>query len=98
MTKLHIFHGTEGPSFDPYAYTEITVERFGHVVCLHCGLAEWIEIDGERTEVPDLSLTDMVVRFKELTGFEPYEWEKFHNRLESRRLHDDGYYGLHSYV
>ena len=49
MTNVTIKTGTEGPKYDPYSFTEVTVERCGHKFFSHEGLGEFYKIDGEKT-------------------------------------------------
>ena len=45
MARIDITHGSEGPTHDPYSYSEITFTKTdGAVVLLHEGLAVWCEI------------------------------------------------------
>lgn len=46
--ELSVRHGTEGPMHDPYAFTEYSTEINGEVVKLHCGIDEYLEIDGKK--------------------------------------------------
>jgi hypothetical protein len=49
---IYIDTGSEGPSHDPYSYTEYTVQPRADdapTVVLHMGLAFWYEVDGKRT-------------------------------------------------
>lgn len=44
MSHVTMRNGTEGPRHDPYAYTELTVERpDGRKVVVHMGLATWVD-------------------------------------------------------
>ena len=40
-TKVRVKHGTEGPKFDPYSFTEIVIEYRGHTYLLHEGIGCW---------------------------------------------------------
>jgi hypothetical protein len=66
--KLTRNTGSEGPSHDPYSYTEQTVEKDGKTVTLHLGLAEWLKVDGKRTEG---DAGPLAAEFEKLTGFNP---------------------------
>lgn len=78
-TKLNVYNGSEGPSFDPYGYCEITVERLGHRYELHSGLAVWVEVDGVREDLTGKDYDDGgFARFEELTGYGPDQWEKWY--------------------
>lgn len=82
---IRIETGSEGPVWDPYAYTEYTVEftgdRYGQkCVKLHMGLGEWLEIGNHRHK-GDENLIDV---FADLTGFKPYQLEKWMNKARSR--------------
>jgi hypothetical protein len=49
---IYIDTGSEGPSHDPYSYTEYTVQPRADdapTAVLHMGLAFWYEVDGKRT-------------------------------------------------
>ena len=50
---IHFKNGSEGPSHDPYSYTEIEVYdiRDGSYTMLHEGLAEFIEVSDAQGEV-----------------------------------------------
>lgn len=45
-TFIRVRYGHEGPHHDPYSYSEVTIERNGHVALLHYGLGEFVDIDG----------------------------------------------------
>lgn len=81
MTKISIRSGREGSRHDPYHYDEITVERHGHVYCLHLGLSVSLEIDGTEV-VQDLKEVDRIKLFTELTGASPAEWERWFHALK----------------
>jgi hypothetical protein len=40
--------GSEGPQHDPYSFTEWTVDTNLSTVTLHSGLAQWVEVNGDR--------------------------------------------------
>ncbi len=66
-TVVRLKMGWEGPSWDPYSYDRITVKRDGHEATYHCGLGEWLKIDGceiedieENPEAVDKMLWDTI--------------------------------------
>ena len=75
MAKLEMKNGTEGPRHDPYSFTEFTFEG-KQVVMLHLGLAEWIQVDGKKLDVPD-----PVEMFKIFTTFSVHQFERAYRRL-----------------
>lgn len=48
--KVSLSTGTEGPSYDPYSYDELTAETPKGTLVVHLGLAEWSEFNGIRFE------------------------------------------------
>lgn len=52
--KLHVdlVRGAEGPTHDPYSYEEISVRVPGCEVMIHTGLACFIELNGEKFDIP----------------------------------------------
>lgn len=65
--NLDVRTGVEGPSYDVYGYEEAIVEINDRRIILHCGLLNWIRIDG-RTYYPEEVNCNAV--FDQLTGFE----------------------------
>jgi len=81
MNKITIRSGSEGPSHDPYHFTEITFEgRFG-TIKHHAGLATWTEWKGKL--VREQHARDC---FFGVVGFMPEEIEKFYYRMKQRRF------------
>ena len=50
ITNLKTKHGSEGPSHDPYGYTEYSFEKDGKKYKVHFGLAQYVEIDGKKNQ------------------------------------------------
>lgn len=44
--QIDIQYGSEGPKYDPYAFTEYIVWQNGTKYVLHDGLATWLSVDG----------------------------------------------------
>lgn len=83
-TTVNMRHGSEGPRYDPYAFTEITVTRNGISYTLHEGLGVWLKVDGQIFEVSACGMEheDAVAgKFTEMTGMTPIQWEKAYNRV-----------------
>lgn len=80
MTKLSIGRGHEGPVRDPYSYDELNFTKDGLEVTLHSGFAEWIEINGKRTNSYDED-ANIYTMFEEATGLTVKEFEKAHHRI-----------------
>lgn len=74
-TRIDITHGTEGPHYDPYSYTEVTVWRLGHVWTLHSGLGVWMQKDGTHIEGAEKDLYEL---FEKETGANPHQWEHWY--------------------
>ena len=87
-SKIFVFHGKEGPYSDPYSYTEVYLDRYGKEVGIHLGLANWIEVDGQRTMLYGKDYDRGEEIFKELTGFLPYQLIRF-----KEKHRDFDYYG-----
>lgn len=76
--------GAEGPSYDPYSFTEYHVshKKRGDLV-LHHGLGSWLEINGERREFHrDPENADYM--FEEFLGVSVHALEKACRRCDSR--------------
>ena len=81
--KLDRKVGTEGPKYDPYAYTEWTVTRNdGLRVTLHDGLVAWLAVN--KLRMRDLKELAAVALFEELTGLKSRNleaiWRNIHYR------------------
>lgn len=79
---ISIVNGTEGPTHDPYSYTEISVKRKGFPeITLHFGLAVWMAYGKTRvpTEIPENMLWKMLEVHLGCT------WASFQRAL--RKLH-----------
>ncbi len=48
ITGFNVKHGTEGPTHDPYSYTEYTFVKDNKNFKIHLGLAQYIEVDGKK--------------------------------------------------
>lgn len=84
-TTIAIRHGTEGPSWDPYSYSEITVHRGNGVsITIHTGLAMWVEFPAGNPRRVDCfseeEQTDALNFFTAVTGMTPGEAEDYHQR------------------
>ena len=82
-TKVWVRSGSEGPSHDPYSYDEINVETKGHDVCIHYGLAVWLEVDGKHTDYYGNEYEAFEL-FKLLTGAPPADFINWYYRARSR--------------
>jgi hypothetical protein len=78
--RVHIKHGTEGPGFDPYGYTEITAYHNGREVMLHSGLGEYVVVNG--TVADDGG--DPLKYFTKLVGWNAHQLMVWHYRTKSR--------------
>jgi hypothetical protein len=81
---LRVKHGREGPLYDPYGYTEITVWRFlqngeFHTFTLHDGLATYLEVDGRIFEYLDYKVQRKL--FQEWAGIDPTKIDKINTRI-----------------
>lgn len=95
MASVNVRTGTEGPSHDPYGYTEIEFTRTdGVVVTYHAGLGEWCKVSltppekrrGVRHHGEDLiahCIDDdgAASLFETATGLSPQQAEKVYQRL-----------------
>ncbi len=88
MSSIGMKHGSEGPTHDPYSYTEILVTREdGTEVMLHDGLATWIEINGERIDPQhgpgyDVSCQSLRNMFERRAGCSIPHLEKAYQRVQ----------------
>lgn len=84
-TQVDIQTGKEGPSYDPYHWTRITVKRLGYRVQLHMGLGIWLEFsysdhNGQlctrhmSVGNADVTEEEILMFFIESTGAEPGQW------------------------
>lgn len=75
--------GNEGPKYDPYGYTELTLEKNGRTYVVHMGLALWFKVDKIKI---DLCEPEQVERMlKTWTGYTPMELERWMWRAIGRR-------------
>lgn len=84
MLKLTRKVGSEGGTFDPYSYDEITVRREHKVVTAHIGcLVMWLDVNGERTSYTyDEEYEALVEKFKAETGMTVDEFMRYHDRIQ----------------
>jgi len=76
VSEISIKTGSEGPSHDPYSFTEYSVTTtIGKSYTLHLGLAEWIKENG----VLITTNGNLVETFIRLTGLDPLAAEEEHN-------------------
>ena len=74
--------GSEGPSYDPYSYRELSVTFRGTHVVLHDGsLVNWIEVDGTRHDIHDEACRN---EFEAILGFTPENLDRWYYRKISR--------------
>lgn len=99
--------GTEGPRYDPYAYTEYTVKTPKGLTVLHTGLGTWIRHNGKMVEKPSGVLYDEWERqlceeiFPALTGYTLLQLERIARNLTTKCnkcgstdfTHESGYPG-----
>ncbi len=85
ITNFKAKHGSEGPSHDPYGYTEYTFEKGGRKYKMHFGLSQWIEINGKKTTATGDDYDNEKQFIKKYTGIN-YEdiWS-----LDPRNKEDD---------
>lgn len=82
--------GSEGPSHDPYGYTEIEVNfhsgpNKGKKVEFHCGLGVSLKVDGEEVEYgTDDHENEAFVLFKDWTGFDIAKLERWMDKARHR--------------
>ena len=69
ITNFKVKHGNEGPSHDPYAYTEYSFTKDGNSYIVHMGLAQYIKINGKSIQAASVGLYDNEEQFiKKYTG------------------------------
>lgn len=87
MANIKIKHGSEGPAWDPYSFTEIEFTKTdGTVVKYHGGLGEWCTVeykDGRKYKIDNLEESSIL--FKLEVGMTPEEAESCFYKLEARR-------------
>lgn len=74
--RVYVVTGREGPSYDPYGYTEYVVRVNGVNTILHAGLDEYISVDGLRL---NYGYEHLDLLFESLTGLAPSRVEKIYN-------------------
>ena len=89
MATINVRQGSEGPSHDPYGYTEIEfISTDGEIECIiHSGLAEWIKIkvSQEMTyKIEDYKFGTNAQIFEQVCGISPHDAEKVDQRRRSR--------------
>jgi len=87
MANIKIKHGSEGPKWDPYGFTEIEFTKTdGTVVTYHGGLAEWCKVeykDGKKYLIDNLEESSIL--FKLETGLTPDEAEEWYYKMEASK-------------
>lgn len=78
MTKLSMKRGAEGPSHDPYSFSEYTVERDGRIHTLHQGLGVRYSLNG-RTLVQ--SGDNGIACWEAETGLTVAQFERIYQRV-----------------
>ncbi len=88
MSHVNLRSGSEGPSFDPYHFDEITVDRpNGDVVTIHQGLAEWCKVErGGRTVFEVEGGGPSRTLFEAYVGCSPSIVERAYHSLPGRRM------------
>jgi len=87
MAKIEVRSGTEGPSHDPYRFTEITVTRTSQVftgyVTFHSGLGEWTRVS-DKVSITDDKLARIV--FEHLAGITPEVALRAKHKIKVNRI------------
>lgn len=78
---IEVREGTEGPKYDLYRYTEISVTRNDHSAKLHLGLVEWCKIDGELVMCGDYIRERSIEAFERFVGISLRSLERAINRF-----------------
>ena len=69
ITNFKVKHGSEGPSHDPYGYTEYSFTKDGNSYIVHIGLVQYIKINGKSIQAANVGLYDNEEQFiKKYTG------------------------------
>lgn len=81
MAKIQIRTGSEGPSWDPYSFTQITFTcTDGLEVVHHSGLGEWCMVDGMTVGRGE----EAAPAFLSYAGLTPYQAQKAYHRIHQR--------------
>lgn len=93
---IDVYTGSEGPHYDPYSYTEVTVDIDNHRYVIHTGLTVWIETDnnGRVPYYGEKDYKDAAEEFERLTGMHPSDWESY---WQARVYFDDPMGSLRDY-
>ena len=96
--NVRVRRGTEGPRHDPWSYTEVSVTRLnGDKITMHCGLAVWLKINGEKFN-PDIPKTlrwdiaqdeyeaALFAEFERRAGMSYHRADRFPDFLEERYM------------
>lgn len=88
-TKITIRYGNEGPTHDPYSYTELRVEREAVVCVGHFGgIKCYVDVtkNGETNRANDreFSVGYLEELFRAVTGGYPHEWEHWLTKARSK--------------
>jgi len=78
--SISIRTGSEGPKYDPYSFTEYTVERRNNKVTLHLGLAVWFR-DQFKTLSDQITEQEAVERFERFAGISLKTFEHAMHRV-----------------
>ena len=93
MARVRIERGSEGPSYDPYGWTEVHFEKTdGTKVVLRSGGLGYdrltvLEPGGKMTRIESFEdgENEATREFQRLTGFSPWETERIPDRLRAHR-------------
>lgn len=99
--KIIFDYGSEGPSHDPYAFSEITIEKGKDKIIAHLGLTIWLKVNGERQRFNEVEEFEKV--FEELVGFNTHKAQKYYDKIRypkrcpkcnsKKKKYEEGYYG-----
>ncbi len=90
MKKMHIRTGSEGPTHDPYSYTEMEIETEHINIILHVGLVCWLRVEDKFPceYVALLAEGDHAVdKWFEATGLTPAQFERAYWRVHGSTVH-----------
>lgn len=100
--RLHVREktGSEGPSYDPYGFTELHVHTADNIdVVLHEGLAMYFLLNGLRTNIVGADYDNPKDIFDkvllDVTGFTEAQLRRFHRKASSR-CPEGGYHDTES--
>jgi hypothetical protein len=79
-------HGVEGPRYDPYSYTEVTMHRDGRYATIHSGLGTWMTYnDGRVVRKFDDPFKILRSKFEAVMGITPERARRIPDTIKNRR-------------